>query len=168
MIDWRKNGEQIVLPKKSGRSLKIEAITKQDSGEYICVISNLNDKSLNFTFQLTVLGIHKSNQTVLHDVFKCISFLSIFNEDVPEFKPKLLEMQNITVRIGDTARLNCSMASHDHRLSTVEWLRQANFNRSVDSIPFHSSPFFEVLDVSASLLFLYHCKYVKYIIRNKI
>lgn len=41
---------------KSGRLLKLEAVTKQDSGEYVCVISNLNDQSLNFTFQLTVLG----------------------------------------------------------------------------------------------------------------
>lgn len=74
------------------------------------------------------------------------SFLN--NEDFP-LKPKLLGMQNITVRIGDTARLNCSMASQDHRLSTVEWLRQATANRSNgDSKPFHSSPYFEVLDVS--------------------
>jgi hypothetical protein len=58
VIDWRKNGEEIVQPKleKSGRSLKLEAITKQDSGEYICVITDLNDQSLNFTFQLNVLG----------------------------------------------------------------------------------------------------------------
>ena len=68
-------------------------------------------------------------------------------EDVP-LKPKLLGMQNITVRIGDTARLNCSMASQDNRLSTVEWLRQASVNSSnVESMPFQSSPFFEVLDV---------------------
>ncbi len=57
-IDWRKNGEEIIQPilEKSGRTLKLEAITKQDSGEYMCVISNLNDESLNYTFQLTVLG----------------------------------------------------------------------------------------------------------------
>ncbi|XP_046657759.1 fibroblast growth factor receptor 1-like [Daphnia pulicaria] len=128
VIDWRKNGEEIVQPKleKSGRSLKLEAITKQDSGEYICVITDLNDQSLNFTFQLNVL-------------------------DVP-LKPKLLGMQNITVRIGDTARLNCSMASQDHRLSTVEWLRQATANNRShgDSMPLHSSPYFEVLDVDYS------------------
>ena len=58
MIDWRKDGEKIVRPitEKSGRSLKLETIAKQDSGEYICVMSNLKGKSLNFTFQLTVLG----------------------------------------------------------------------------------------------------------------
>ena len=58
MIDWRKDGEQIVRPitEKSGRSLKLETIAKQDSGEYICVMSNLKGKSLNFTFQLSVLG----------------------------------------------------------------------------------------------------------------
>jgi hypothetical protein len=58
VIDWRKDGEQIVRPitEKSGRSLTLETISKQDSGEYICVMLNLKGKSLNFTFQLTVLG----------------------------------------------------------------------------------------------------------------
>ena len=58
-------------------------------------------------------------------------------------------MQNITVRFGETARLNCSMASQDHHLSTVEWLRQTSVNTTDDdSMRFQSSPFFEVLDVS--------------------
>lgn len=83
-------------------------------------------------------------------------FSVINNKDVP-LKPNLLGMQNITVRIGDTARLNCSMASQDHRLSTVEWLRQATANNrsNGDSMPLHSSPYFEVLDVSPYLMF--HC-----------
>ncbi|XP_057381297.1 fibroblast growth factor receptor 1-like isoform X2 [Daphnia carinata] len=122
IIEWRKNGKTIQHSKNRNQwLLKIQAITKKDSGEYECVVSNSHG-SVNFAFHLTVLR----KDAVL--------------------KPKLLGMQNVTVRVGDTARLNCSMASQG--FSTVEWLLQTTVNGSnVDST---GAPFFEILDVDYS------------------
>ncbi|KAI9550033.1 hypothetical protein GHT06_007624 [Daphnia sinensis] len=124
IIEWRKNGKTIRRSKNRNQwLLKIQAIKKKDSGEYECVIPNIHS-SVNFIFHLTVLR----KDALL--------------------KPKLLGMQNVTVRVGDTARLHCSMAYQDHGLSTVEWLLQASVNGSnVDST---GAPFFEILDVDYS------------------
>lgn len=124
IIEWRKNGKTIRrLKNRNQWLLKIQALKKKDSGEYECVISNIHN-SANFTFHLTVLR----KDALL--------------------KPKLLGTQNVTARVGDTARLNCNMASRDRGFSTVEWLLQTSINGSnVDST---GAPFFEILDVDYS------------------
>lgn len=146
LIEWRKNGKTIRRSKNRNKwLLKIQAITKKDSGEYMCVTSNIL-RSENFTFHLTVL---RKGITRFPDILEQLSnFLVFLTCDADaSLKPKLLGMQNVTVRVGDTARLNCSMASQDHGFSTVEWLLQASVNGSkVDSM---GAPFFEILDVSS-------------------
>ena len=63
-------------------------------------------------------------------------------------KPKLLGMQNVTVRLGATARLNCSMTLQDRRTTKIEWLRRESANGSFfDSA---GAPYFEQLEVRNS------------------